>query len=263
MMRRGVPVDLYDRARGPDRPTNGATMTSWHNGPMIAFDTETTGTDPLDARVVSVCVAACQAGSTPSVRHWVVDPGVEIPEEAAAVHGITTEMARRDGSPPTEVLPLVADALVDAWRVGSPTIAMNACYDLTVLDAELARHGLADLDERRGDTPMLVVDPLVIDRHLDRYRKGKKRLEDLCRVYRVELDNAHSADADALAAARVAWRMVQKFPDELQDLTALQAQQLAWHLEWAEHFEAFLRENGEAEAVIEREWPRRVVAFSR
>jgi DNA polymerase III subunit epsilon len=236
---------------------------SWHNGPMIAFDTETTGTDPLDARIVSVCVAACEAGSIPQVSTWIVDPGVEIPAEAAAVHGITTEMARRDGAQPGEVLPLVADALVEAWRAGSPTIAMNACYDLTVLDAELDRHGLASLDERRGDTPLLVVDPLVIDRHLDRYRKGKKRLEDLCRVYRVALDNAHSADADALAAARVAWRLAQQFPDQLGDLIALQDSQLAWHLEWAEHFETFLRDNGEADAVIERDWPRRVVAVSR
>lgn len=31
---------------------------SWHNGPMVAFDTETTGTDPLEARIVSVCLAA-------------------------------------------------------------------------------------------------------------------------------------------------------------------------------------------------------------
>ena len=254
--------DLYPAIRGHEDTTNGATM-SWHNGPMIAFDTETTGTDPLDARVVSVCVAHCQAGSAPEVRHWIVDPGVEIPAEAAAVHGISTEVARRDGSPPTEILPLVADALVEAWRAGSPTIAMNACYDLTVMDAELARHGLAGLDERRGDTPMLIVDPLVIDRHLDRYRKGKKRLEDLCRVYRVELDNAHSADADALAAARVAWRMAQQFPEQLEDLVALQDHQLAWHLEWAEHFEAFLRDNGEVDAVIERDWPRRVVVGSR
>jgi DNA polymerase III subunit epsilon len=209
-----------------------------------------------------VCVAVCQAGSTPDARTWIVDPGVEIPDEAAAVHGITTEMARRDGLAPAEVLPLVADALVDAWRAGSPTIAMNACYDLTVIDAELTRHGLEGLDERRGDTPMLIVDPLVIDRHLDRYRKGKKRLEDLCRVYRVSLEDAHTADADALAAARVTWRLAQQFPDQLGDLVALQASQLAWHLEWAEHFEAFLRENGEVDAVIERDWPRRVVAIS-
>ena len=235
---------------------------SWHNGPMVAFDTETTGTDPLEARIVSVCLARCEAGATPEVASWLVDPGIEIPAEASAVHGISTEVARRDGRPPAEVLEPVAVQLVAAWRSGLPTIAMNACYDLTVIERELDRNGLPSLGERLEGEPMLVVDPLVIDRHLARYRPGKKRLEDLCRVYRVTLDGAHTADGDALAAARVAWRMATRHPDELGgDLPGLQRLQAAWHREWAEQFEAYLRDNGDSEAVIGRDWPvRRVFA---
>lgn len=233
---------------------------SWHNGPMVAFDTETTGTDPLEARVVSVCLARCQAGATPQVSSWLVDPGVEIPAEAAAVHGITTEIARRDGEPPAGVLETVAEELVATWRAGRPTVVMNAAYDLTVLECELDRHGLASLGERLAGEPMLVVDPLVIDRHVDRFRRGKKRLEDLCRVYGVVLEGAHSADGDALATARVAWRMAERFPEQLgDDLEALQDLQAAWHREWADHFEPWLRENVDADAVIEREWPVRRV----
>lgn len=236
---------------------------SWHNGPMVAFDTETTGTDPLDARIVSVCLARCQAGSTPEVTSWLVDPGIEIPAEAAAVHGITSEIARRDGRPPAEVLEPVAMQLVATWRSGLPTIAMNACYDLTVIERELGRHGLPSLGERLDGSPMLVVDPLVIDRHLMRYRPGKKRLEDLCEIYHVVLDGAHTADGDALAAARVAWRMAMRFPDELGgDLPGLHESQVAWHREWAEHFEAYLRDNGDPDVVIERDWPVRRVAMA-
>lgn len=233
---------------------------SWHNGPMVAFDTETTGTDPLEARVVSVCLARCQAGSTPEVRSWLVDPGVEIPAEAAAVHGITTEVARRDGAPPAGVLETVAADLVATWQAGLPTVVMNAPYDLTVLECELERHDLPGLGQRLDGVPMLVVDPLVIDRHIDRFRPGKKRLEDLCRVYSVLLDDAHTADGDALATARVAWRLADRFPRQLgDDLHALQQLQAAWHREWADHFEPWLRENVDADAVIERAWPLRGV----
>lgn len=229
---------------------------SWHNGPMVAFDTETTGTDPLEARVVSACVAHCRAGATPEVRSWLVDPGVEIPAEATAVHGISTEMARRDGEPPPAVLSALAAALVATWRSGRPTIVMNAAYDLTVLERELERHRLPSLGERLEGDAMLVVDPLVIDRHVDRFRPGKKRLTDLCEAYSVLLDDAHTADGDALATARVAWRMATRFPQQLgDDLTALHEAQLDWHRQWADRFEPWLRENVDPEAVIERDWP--------
>jgi DNA polymerase III subunit epsilon len=231
---------------------------SWHNGPMLAFDTETTGIDPLQARIVSVCLARCEAGSAPHIDTWLIDPGIEIPAEAAAVHGITTLMAQRDGQPPPEVLEEVAEALVAAWCAGLPVVAMNAAYDLSVVEAELARHRLLQLGARLHGRPMLVIDPLVIDRHLDRYRPGKKRLEDLCRFYRVQLENAHTADADALAAARVAWRLAERFPAELaQDLNALQSAQARWHRQWAENFESWMRENVDPATTVEREWPLR------
>lgn len=242
------------RVDGQDPPTGGTV--SWHEGPILAFDTETTSRRPREARIVQAAVARCEPHRDNDVRTWLLDPGVEVPEEAAAIHGITTEVARRDGEQPTAALGVIADALVAAWREGLPTVVMNAPYDLTVLDAELVRHGLADLDARRGTVPMLLVDPLVIDRHLDRYRKGKKRLEDLCRVYGVALDDAHTADADALATARVAWRLAERYPDELADLVALQERQAQWHRAWAEDFEAYLREHVDPTAEIGRSWPR-------
>lgn len=223
---------------------------------MVAFDLETTGVDPTDARIVTVCVAQVQAGSEPIVETWLVDPGVEIPAEATDVHGITTEYAREHGEPVAPVIDLVADQLASSWRDGIPTIVMNAAYDLTLLDAELYRHGLASLHERLDGTPMLIMDPLVCDRALDRYRKGKKRLEDLCRVYGVTNQAAHDASGDALAAARVAWVMAERFPNDLQgDLVELQTKQSRWHFEWAEHFETYMRANVDPACVIDRAWP--------
>ena len=61
-------------------------------------------------------------------------------------------------------------------------------------------------------------DPYLIDRVKDRYRKGKRTLTDLCREYKVTLDNAHEATADALAAARIAWKQVNQRWPELKDM---------------------------------------------
>lgn len=232
---------------------------SWHDGPMVAFDTETTGTDPTVARIVTACVAHVQAGEgVTRVRTWIANPGVPIPPEATAVHGITDEQVRAEGADPAVVAEEIADDLVAAWSAGVPVVAMNFAYDGTVLDCELRRHGLVPLLDRLGSTPLRVIDPLVIDRALDRYRRGKKRLTELCEVYGVELVEAHTAADDALAAARVAWRMAERFPEELQrDLDELQVLQARWHVEWADHFEEWMRANVDPETVIDRSWPLR------
>lgn len=235
----------------------------WHNCPMVALDFEATGTDPTEARIVTACLAHIQAGKKPRVQTWLIDPGVDIPAEATAVHGITTEQARNEGVGPVAVIGYIAEELVSNWAVGRPVIVMNAAYDLTLLDCELARHGLPSLADlcasvptRPGGVAMLVIDPLVIDRKVDRYRRGKKRLDDLCGVYGVDPGEAHTADADALAAARIAWVMAEKFPQQIPaGLADLQAWQAAAHVEWAEHFEAYMREKVDPDCCIERDWP--------
>ena len=44
-------------------------------------------------------------------KTWLVDPGVEIPDGATAIHRITTERARRDGRPPVHAVAEIVRAL--------------------------------------------------------------------------------------------------------------------------------------------------------
>ena len=88
---------------------------SWIDDPWMGFDTETTGVRALKDRLVTAALvlridgASYRSGvSAPDqVATWLTDPGIEIPEQATAVHGITTEQARRDGRPIEQVLELV------------------------------------------------------------------------------------------------------------------------------------------------------------
>ena len=59
--------------------------------------------------------------------------------------------------------------------------------------------------------PLRVLDPRVLDRHLDRYRKGRRTLTDLCAHYGVTLEGAHDAAADALAALEVVRALGRRF----------------------------------------------------
>lgn len=178
---------------------------AWHDSVMIAFDVETTGTDPETARIVSACAVQIAPPDPPTnPPQWLINPGVEIPAEAVDVHGITTKHARKHGQPPAKALEEITTQLADAMSVGLPLVGMNLSYDLTVLDRECRRHGLRTLEDRLGQIRP-VIDILVIDKHVDRYRPGGRRLGDMCAAYGVTLDDAHDAAADAVAAAHVAW----------------------------------------------------------
>ena len=227
---------------------------TWSKGLLAAFDVETTGTEPLEARIVTATVLVAGATFGTWSRQWLVDPGIEIPEEAAAIHGITTEKARAEGRAAAYAIEEIATLLAELSCSGLPLVGYNIAYDLTVLEEELARHGLSSLRTRCPSMP--AIDPLVIDRHVDRYRKGKRTLAVTCEFYGVTLDGAHESHSDALAAARLAWLLPRLNPEVAgMTLAELQVAQAQWHAEWAANFEAYLRAQGNAEAQIEREWP--------
>ncbi|MEU6843246.1 3'-5' exonuclease [Streptomyces sp. NPDC046716] len=230
---------------------------SWHRELLIGFDLETTGTDPREARIVTGAVIEVRDGTVLGHRTWLADPGVPIPDEAVAVHGISTERASAEGEPADRVADAIATVLVGYWLTGVPVVAYNATFDLTLLSAELARHGLPSLRERLGGAePGPVVDPYTIDRSVDRYRRGKRNLEAVCTEYGVTLDSAHDASADALAAALLA-RAIGERHTKVAALgpAELHRKQVEWYADWATDFQKFLRKKGETDAVVDPMWP--------
>lgn len=229
---------------------------SWHHGRLAAFDVETTGIDPAQDRIVTAAVSLAGGGEPTESRAWLVDPGIEIPAGATAVHGITTERARAEGRDAAAAVEEITTLLAEQVMRRVPIIAFNARFDLTCLDREARRHGVEPLCDRVGGVEQLiVVDPFVLDKHYDRYRRGRRTLTAVCAHYSVPLDDAHDANADALAAARVAWRLGQTIPElDGADLRALHGRQVAWAAEQAASLEEYLRACGRDEWV-ERIWP--------
>ncbi|MFI1536372.1 3'-5' exonuclease [Streptomyces anandii] len=231
----------------------------WHRELLIGFDLETTGTDPREARIVTGAVIEVRGGEPAGHREWLADPGVEIPPDAVAVHGISNERAASEGRPADRVADAIADVLTGYWKTGVPVVAYNAAFDLTLLSAELRRHGLPSLRDRLGGAePGPVVDPYTIDRWADRYRPGKRTLQAACGEYGVVLDSAHDASADALAAARLACAIAARHPKVAALGPAeLHRRQIEWYAAWAADFQNFLRRKGETSAVIDTAWPLR------
>ncbi|WP_225747072.1 3'-5' exonuclease [Corynebacterium sp. Marseille-P4611] len=213
---------------------------------MLAFDLETTSANPKEARIVTSALVRIDGRDVQKVEH-LADPGIEIPQEATNVHGITTEKARAEGRPHEEVLKDTVDAIKAAWEDGLTLIVYNAAFDLTVLRS------------LTGDFTVTgpVYDPYVIDRVSDKWRKGKRTLGAVCEHYGVELGNAHEATADALAAARVAWKQVrQHYPNlaQMEENELMEFQAVKWY-EDRVAFKKYLEGKGRNASDVSTAWP--------
>jgi DNA polymerase-3 subunit epsilon len=255
---------------------------SWHKARLLAFDTETTGIDIETVRIVSAAAILVGGGAGREARNWLTDvDGVEIPEGATAVHGITTDHARAHGIPAKGAVEDIVTVLADCVTAGTAIVGHNVVYDISLLDREARRHlglGLADAFDIGH---MRVVDTRILDQHvLPRRRRvsekqGARQLITLAQVYSLDWDEeaAHGSEYDALMAARIAYRIgslvemprasrpefelgrFQQF-DQLagMDIDALHTAQIGWARGQAEGLEQFFRQK-DKNTVVERAWP--------
>ncbi|WP_235933798.1 3'-5' exonuclease [Agromyces humi] len=224
---------------------------------LCVFDLETTGIDVFDARIVTAYLGRVNRQNQITGSYsWLVNPGIEIPEGAAAVHGISTEVAVRDGRDPAESVNEILTVIRRSISTGRPIVAYNAAYDLSLLNAEARRYGLDPIDDWG-----VVIDPLIIDKKVDKYRRGKRTLEVTAAHYGITLEGAHDSMYDAIATGAVTWQVLgtmighRDFGDyRLSELHALQAE---WAREQQESFQAYKRSNGEPDFTVDFGWPER------
>jgi DNA polymerase III subunit epsilon len=231
---------------------------SWIDAPLLGFDTETTGTDVTSDRIVTVALvhSVGPGRAHETVATWLIDPEMDIPEPAQRVHGITTEHARAHGMRSADALDEVATMIADALAKDIPLVAFNISFDLAILENELTRLGLPTLAQRLGHDIAPVIDALVLDRGVDRYRKGKRTLTDVLAHYGLEQDGRlHTADVDVSATLDVLRAITVKYPKvSASALEALHREQMGWHKRWAEGMNEWLTKKGKTPDV-NTVWP--------
>jgi len=265
---------------------------SWHTQRLMAFDTETTGVDIETDRIVTAAAILLGGGDTRESRTWMSDAdGIEIPEGATKVHGITTEHARTHGQPAKGVIEDVVTVLGEAAAAGTVLVGHNIVYDLSILDREARRHLGCGLHEAIPQAQLTVIDTMVLDRRVAPFRRrvsetqGPYQMRTTAETYGLGWDEeaAHGAEYDALMSARAAWHMgniahlppgerprwvrqlrTQRF-DSLRGVTAQQLHQaqIGWAAADASSYQAWLRNRAkagakyDAAAVIDGTWPLR------
>lgn len=263
-------------------------MSGWHLGRMAPFDLETTSADPNKALIVESYLGYVGGGLEP-VDHEPLLAAVKVPDEAAKIHGYTTDYLREHGDPAEHVVHATAERVADAIRERVPLVGHNIRFDLTVLDRECRRHDYPTVEERIGHFPLLAIDTLVLSKYLDRWRRrvseeqGAHALKTCAQVFGIPWvgEDAHGARYDALISARVAWRMgaIAAMPRDARpriqsgrrderhlfdhlavDLPTLFASQKRWAAEQAASYQEWLRspkagEKRDENAVISGAWP--------
>lgn len=172
-----------------------------------------------------------------------INPGIEIPEASTRVHGITNAMV--EGAPGVkETCVMLTHNICAAWDNGAVLVGMNISYDLTMLESLCKRYGVLSLTERGELGP--VADVLVLDRKVDRWRKGGRKLGDLCKIYGVTLNDAHDASADARASIEVLLAILDAHPWLADVAPGQYTPTLAnWYQEWATGMSEWLIKKGE------------------
>jgi DNA polymerase-3 subunit epsilon len=250
-MRAGWTKDLYSSSVNDQLSFDLGDQSPWAQN-LAVFDLETTGLDLKEARIVTACAVAIDASGqvTGSNKEWLADPGIDIPEAASNVHGVTTEMARLKGRNSAEVVAEILETLRGFFAEGIPVVAYNAPYDFTILHYEALRNGLEPLSN-----PQPIIDPMVIDKFVDTYRSGKRTLQVAASIYGVQLSDAHNATADAIAAGKVAQAIARKYSSKLpSDVLELHNAQIGWSLAQDDSYENFRRKSSPEFSVV-RGWP--------
>jgi len=180
---------------------------AWYEGPLVGFDLETTGVDPFSDHIIQIGIDFSTVRDGVQGFERLVNPGVPITN--SDIHGITDEMVA--GAMPEERgITELAMYLREIVEAKTPIVIFNAQFDWTFLRSKMEQFGLDwDLDDAR------IIDPLVCDRHFDKYRKGRgmRKQGKVAGIYGLpENLEAHTARADAAECVAIARAMARQYP---------------------------------------------------
>jgi DNA polymerase-3 subunit epsilon len=195
---------------------------TWWTGAALGFDTETDGPEPTEARIITGAMVLVTPGNEPNAMELMIQPERDIPQDAIDVHGITTERATQEGALREVGIAQIAATIGELACPEIPMVGHNVSYDLTLLDRELRRLELGCLvieDKNHplggsvvmliGNKPVTrfyVIDTMVIDKAVDRYRPGKRKLAVTAEHYGVPMAEGSAHGATATGRIQTRWR---------------------------------------------------------
>lgn len=182
----------------------------------VIFDVESTGFNAGTDRIVEVgAIELIDRKPTGAVFHEYVDPHMEVPESAVAVHGLTRSdlIERGNGQSFKDIA-----SRFESFIKGATLVAHNASFDMSFIDFELKTAGL-----KAASSYATVVDTLKLAKAA--YPGSRNTLDALCRRLGVDNSNRdfHGALLDSELLVDVYLNLTRK-QEKIFDITAEAAQ---------------------------------------
>lgn len=179
------------------------------NRPLAFIDIETTGLRPYSDRIVELSILKINPDGTKEYKSHRVNPGVSIPAETTAIHGINDADV---ASEPMfqQYAKSIRDFLKDCDIAGFNVIK----FDLPCLEAEFTR---ANIEFSRSDR-------YFIDSQIIFHQREPRNLQAAYQKYcSKDMVNAHSAEEDARVSAEVLDGQLEMYQDLPRDVPGLSA----------------------------------------
>ena len=175
--------------------------------PLVFFDLETTGIDIAKDRIVEISMVKGMPNGEEIVKTRRINPGMPIPPESTAIHGITDEDVK-DCPKFKEIAKSLA-----AQIEGCDLAGFNSNrFDIPMLAEEFLRAGVdVDLNRRK-----------FIDVQTIFHKMEQRNLTAAYKFYcNKDLANAHSAEADTMATYEVLKAQLDRYPELENDVNFL------------------------------------------
>ena len=201
--------------------------------PICFFDLETTGINVATDRIVEISILKIFPNGNKESHTWRVNPGVPIPAETTAIHGISDEMVANEPMF-KELAPKVHALIKDADLGGFNSNR----FDIPLLAEELLR---AEIDYDLKKSASVDVQTIF-------HKKEKRTLEAAYKFYCDEdLTNAHSAEADTNATYEVLKAQLERYSDLENDVNSLA--EFSVHRKFAD-FAGYIGYNKQGEEIF-------------
>jgi DNA polymerase III subunit epsilon len=168
------------------------------NRPLAFIDLETTGVNLGTDRIVEIAIIKIMPDGSRTVKRKLINPQMHIPQETTDIHGITDEMVK--DAPTFKQVANEIKQFLDNCDLGGYN---SNRFDVPLLVEEFFRAGMEFQFEKRKLVDAQRIYHLMEPRNLNaayQFYCGK------------ELQNAHTAEADATASWEVLDAQVARYP---------------------------------------------------
>lgn len=160
----------------------------------VVVDLETTGLDPNEGcEIIEIGITEINNEIIGRNYSRLIKPKKSISSFITNLTGITNEMVKNEEDIET-VLPKFRKYIGD-----KTIIAHNAKFDLKFLNYYLNKLNLEPIEKSICTMEML--------KKIETYKGKNKKLETACNYYNIKNENAHRADSDTLATAKLFLRI--------------------------------------------------------